>query len=122
MSGCPTNSTTTAAVIAAAPISAGASHRLQPSSGVESIRGSSWYSIRPASYQLFIALPDAHSPGGIEIEFLPRLHAERLVPRVHVAHDVGALLGRGVRVGEQAPPQIRFAIVAAPDLRPTEIE
>src|SRR4051812_25747475 len=108
-----------AAVTAAPIISPGASHRPQPSSGVESIFGSSWYSMAVGPcYQMRVILPDAHSIGRREVQLLPRLDREGLVPRVHVADDRRALLGRRVRVGQQPLAEVRLAIVAAPHLRP----
>src|SRR4051794_23522906 len=86
---CPAISKTTAAVRPAAAASAGASQRSHPSSGVDSIRGSSWYNIGyPASYQLQRILPDADAVGRSEVQLLPRLHVEGLVPRIHVADDI----------------------------------
>src|SRR5947209_17723696 len=106
-----------AMVTAAATITAGASQRPHPSSGVDSIRGSSSYNIYFSNI-----LPDANAIGRRKIELLPGLHVEGRVPRIQVAHDVRTLLGGRMRVGQQPLAQVRFAIVAPPDLRPTKIE
>src|SRR5206468_8605068 len=101
---------------AAAIITTGASQRLHPSSGVESIRGSSLYSIPLAS------LPDTHAIRRGQIQLLSSLHAKARIPRVHVADDVRALLRRRMRIGQQTLPKIGLTIIAPPNLRPAEIE
>src|SRR5829696_1201929 len=90
----------------------GNSQRSHRSSAVDSIGGSSWKSIRKR------LLPDSDAIGRCEVQLLSRLHAERLIPGVHVARYVRALLGWRVRIGQQPLPEVRLAIVAPPHLRP----
>ena len=47
------------------------------------------------------ASPDANAVRRREVERLARLHVERRVPGVEVAHGVGAVLGRRVAVGQR---------------------
>ena len=50
-------------------------------------------------------LPDLHPLLRIQIQLRVRLHLERLVPGVQVAHGLGAELGRGMHVGVDALAQ-----------------
>src|SRR5206468_9416663 len=81
------------------------------------VPGTAW--TLPACYQMRLILPDADSICRSEIELLSRLNAERLIPGVHVADDVGANGTRRMGVGEQSLTQVRLTVFAAPDLRPT---
>src|SRR3977135_1407498 len=61
--------------------------------------------------------PHAHPVRGSEVQLLARLHAERVIPRVEVAHRVGAILDRCVAVGDDPLAQRRLADLLAPALR-----
>src|SRR5580700_7826167 len=61
-------------------------------------------------------LPDRHAPAGIEVERVGRLHVERGVPRVQVAHGQRAEVGGRVAVGREELPQRGLALLALPAL------
>src|SRR3984885_7320294 len=60
--------------------------------------------------------PHGHALGRRQVELLTGLHRERLVPGIEIAHGVGAVLGRGVPVGDHLLPQRRLADLALPGL------
>src|SRR5258708_11746263 len=62
-------------------------------------------------------LPDTNALSRREVELLPGLDQEGLVPGVLVAHGVRAILGRRVPVGDDALPQRGLAELRAPALR-----
>src|SRR5947208_9255558 len=60
--------------------------------------------------------PYAYAIRGPEVQLLARFDAERVIPRVEVAHRVGAILGRGMAVGDDALPQGGLADLLTPAL------
>ena len=85
--GCARSIATIPKVKAAPATIAGASQRPIPLNGAASIRGSSW-----CSTQLSI-LPDAHAIRRGKIQLLSGLSLKARIPWVHVADDIGPLLG-----------------------------
>ena len=58
-----------------------------------------------------------------QVQLVAGLHVERLLEVGHVADDaVAAVLGRAVRIGQQALAQFVLAELARPDLAPAEVK
>src|SRR3989440_2129401 len=66
--------------------------------------------------------PHAYAIRRREVQLLARFDAERVVPRIEVAHRVGAILGRGVAVGDDPLPQGGLADLVTPALREAQEE
>src|SRR5437764_37609 len=66
---------------------------------------------RRPCYQKWIILPDADAVGRREVESLARLHSEGIVPRVHVANDIGARIRRRMRIGEETLSKVRLPVI-----------
>ena len=67
-------------------------------------------------------LPDPHAIRWIEIQPLPLSDIERGVPRIEVAHRVGAVFVWCVTVGDHELARERFARLGLPRLRETDEE
>src|SRR6476660_8717829 len=61
-------------------------------------------------------LPYAHAIARSQIELLPGLDRERVVPRVEIARRIRAVLTGGVAVGDDLVALRRFAPLLAPRL------
>jgi len=66
--------------------------------------------------------PHAYAIRGREVQVLARFDAERLIPRVEVAHRVGAILVRCVAVGDDPLAQRGLADLLTPALREAQEE
>src|SRR5205823_7535148 len=66
--------------------------------------------------------PHAYAIRGSEVQLLARFDAERVIPRIEVAHRVGAILGRGVAVGDDPLSQGGLADLLTPALREAQEE
>src|SRR5256885_6947552 len=73
---------------------------------------------------VMVAVRSAHAYAirGSEVQLLARFDAERVIPRIEVAHRVGAILGRGVAVGDDPLAQGGLADLLAPALREAQEE
>src|SRR5512141_1582323 len=68
-------------------------------------------------------LPDLDHLLRWQVQLVAGLHVECLLEVDHVADDaVAAVLGRAVRIGQQALAQFILAELARPDLAPPEVE
>src|ERR1700719_5309350 len=66
--------------------------------------------------------PHAYAIRGREVQLLARFDAERVIPRVEVAHRVGGFLVRCVAVGDDPLAQRGLADLLAPALREAQQE
>src|SRR5256885_17082870 len=73
---------------------------------------------------VMVAVRSAHAYAirGSEVQLLARFDAERVIPRIEVAHRVGAILGRGVAVGDDPLSQGGLAGLLTPALREAQEE
>src|SRR5216117_2821991 len=77
---------------------------------------------RPIESHCFRRSPDAHTIRRTEIQPVTRLDGERGVPRVEIAHRIGAVFIKGVTIGEHNLSRELFSIFVLPALTVTDEE